>query len=158
MSIQNAAIYARVSRPDGQQDTDNQLIKLRAYCEAQGWNTHEYTDRRSAKRSDRKEFQRMMQDASQRRFDVVVVWALDRLSREGVHATFDHIRVLKDYGVEFESYTEPHFCTTGPAGELMIAVAAWIAKQERLRISERTIAGLERAPPPPRRSRCSQSP
>jgi DNA invertase Pin-like site-specific DNA recombinase len=88
MSIQNAAIYARVSRPDGQQDTDNQLIKLRAYCEAQGWDTHEYTDRRSAKRSDRKEFQRMMQDAKQRRFDVVVVWALDRLSREGVHANF----------------------------------------------------------------------
>jgi DNA invertase Pin-like site-specific DNA recombinase len=47
--------------------------------------------------------------------------------------------------VQFESYTEAHFRTTGPAGELMLAIAAWIAKQERLRISERTKAGLARA-------------
>jgi DNA invertase Pin-like site-specific DNA recombinase len=87
----------------------------------------------------------MMQDASQRKFDVVVVWALDRLSREGVQQTFRHIERLRDYGVEFESYQEQHFRTTGPAGELMIAVAAWIAKQERIRLSERTKAGLEKA-------------
>jgi DNA invertase Pin-like site-specific DNA recombinase len=43
------------------------------------------------------------------------------------------------------SYSEPHFRTTGPAGELMIAVAAWIAEQERKRISERTRAGLAKA-------------
>jgi DNA invertase Pin-like site-specific DNA recombinase len=61
-----------------------------------------------------------------------------------VHATFEHIKRLRDYGVEFESYTEPHFRTTGPAGELMIAVAAWIAKQERIRLSERTRAGIHR--------------
>jgi len=47
--------------------------------------------------------------------------------------------------VAFESYTEQHFRTTGPAGELMLAVAAWVSKQERLRISDRTKAGLERA-------------
>jgi DNA invertase Pin-like site-specific DNA recombinase len=47
--------------------------------------------------------------------------------------------------VQFESYTEAHFRTTGPTGELMLAITAWIAKQERLRISERTKAGVERA-------------
>src|SRR5205823_10038090 len=57
-----------------------------------------------------------------------------------------HIKKLRHYGVAFESYTEPHFRTTGPAGELMIAVAAWIAEQERKRIVERTKAGMERAP------------
>ena len=41
--------------------------------------------------------------------------------------------------------TEAHFRTTGPAGELMLAIAAWIARQERLRISERTKAAMERA-------------
>jgi putative DNA-invertase from lambdoid prophage Rac len=49
------------------------------------------------------------------------------------------------FGVAFESYTEAHFRTTGPAGELMLAIAAWIAKQERIRIAERTRAGVERA-------------
>jgi DNA invertase Pin-like site-specific DNA recombinase len=47
--------------------------------------------------------------------------------------------------VQFISYTEAHFRTTGPAGELMIAIAAWIAQRERIRLSERTIAGLQRA-------------
>jgi DNA invertase Pin-like site-specific DNA recombinase len=74
-----------------------------------------------------------------------VVWALDRFSREGVAETFAHIQRLHSYGVGLVSVTEPHFRTTGPAGELMIAVAAWIAKQERIRIQERVRAGLERA-------------
>jgi DNA invertase Pin-like site-specific DNA recombinase len=147
MPIRNAAIYARVSLADGQQNADNQLIQLRRYCKAKGWKiTEEYIDKQSGKRSDnRARFQAMMKDASQRRFDVVMVWALDRLSREGVHATFDHIKTLKGYGVEFESFQEQHFRTTGPAGELMIAIAAWIAEQERIRLVERTKAGLARA-------------
>jgi hypothetical protein len=49
------------------------------------------------------------------------------------------------HGVQYVSFTEEHFRPTGPAGELMIAVAAWIAKQERIRISERVRAGLSRA-------------
>ena len=65
--------------------------------------------------------------ASRREFDCLVTWALDRLSREGVAQTFDHIKTLRGYGVEYVSFSEPHFRTTGPAGELMIAVAAWIA-------------------------------
>jgi DNA invertase Pin-like site-specific DNA recombinase len=166
-AIKIAAIYARVStdpdkprknetKEDAQkrreeaqkrkQEVENQLRQLREYCQRQGWTiAHEYIDHVSGKRADnRKDFQRMFADASQRQFDVVVVWALDRFTREGVHQTFDHIRTLSQYGVQFESFTEPHFRTTGPAGELMIAVAAWIAKQERIRISERTKAGMER--------------
>jgi DNA invertase Pin-like site-specific DNA recombinase len=63
----------------------------------------------------------------------------------GILGPFDHIKTLRSYGVEFVSFTEAHFRTTGPAGELMIAVAAWIAEQERKRISERTKAGLAKA-------------
>ena len=72
-------------------------------------------------------------------------WALDRLTRQGVLETFEYSRDLGRYGVQFESFTEPHFRTTGPAGELMLAVAAWIAQQERIRLIERTKAGLQRA-------------
>jgi DNA invertase Pin-like site-specific DNA recombinase len=141
-----AALYARVSTKDKGQDTANQLHQLRDFCAANGWTiVTEYIDHATGKHADRERFQAMFKAAARREFDFVVTWALDRLSREGVAKTFEHIKVLRSYGVEYISYTEPHFRTTGPAGELMIAVAAWIAEQERKRISERTKAGLAKA-------------
>jgi DNA invertase Pin-like site-specific DNA recombinase len=141
-----AALYCRVSTKDKGQDTDNQLLMLREYCARQSWTiAEEYIDHESAKTGDRAAFKRLFADASRRQFDVVLVWALDRFTREGVLETFTYIEKLRSYRVAFESFTEAHFRTTGPAGELMLAVAAWIAKQERLRISERTKAGLDRA-------------
>ena len=139
-------IYARISTNDGRQDTDNQLVQLREYAARQGYQiVHEYVDQSSGKTSDRDAFKKLSEDASRSAFDTVLVWSLDRFTRAGVLETFEHIRRLTSYGVAFESYTEQHFRTTGPAGELMLAVAAWIAKQERIRISDRTKAGLERA-------------
>ena len=141
-----AAIYARVSTKDKGQDTDNQLFQLREYCARQGWQiAEEYIDHESGKTGDRAAFKRLFADAAQRKFDIVLVWALDRFTREGVLETFTYVEKLREFKVSFESYSEAHFRTTGPAGELMLAVAAWIAKQERLRISERTKAGLDRA-------------
>lgn len=140
------AIYARVSTDDKGQDVDNQLQQLREYCQRQAWQVvDEFIDHVSGKTASRPGFARLFTAASRRHFDVVLVWALDRFTRQGVLETFEHIRDLTAYKVAFESYTEPHFRTTGPAGELMLAVAAWIAKQERLRISERTKAGIARA-------------
>ena len=136
------AIYSRVSTKDKGQDVENQLIQQRRYTTAQGWEITEFIDHETGKHANRPQFQALFAAASRREMDVVLVWALDRFSREGVAATFAHIKRLLDYGVQFESLTEPHFRTTGPAGELMIAIAAWIAKQERMRISDRTKAGL----------------
>jgi DNA invertase Pin-like site-specific DNA recombinase len=140
-----AALYARISTRDKGQDTENQLAQLRQFCAASGWPiVAEFVDRATGKRSDREQFQAMFSAASRREFDYLVTWALDRLSREGVAKTFEHIKRLRGYGVEYISFTEPHFRTTGPAGE-MIAVAAWIAEQEHRRISERVRAGLDKA-------------
>ena len=55
---------------------------------------------------------------------MLLVWALDRLAREGVAETFEYIKRVTGYGIQFVSFTEEHFRTTGPAGELMIAGAA----------------------------------
>lgn len=141
-----AAIYARVSTRDKGQDPENQLRELRAYCDRAGWEIfREYIDHASGKSGDRDEFVRLFKDATERRFGVVLTWALDRFTREGIFETFGHVQRLTDYGVKFESFTEPHFRTTGPAGELMLAIAAWIAKQERERHRERTKAGMARA-------------
>jgi DNA invertase Pin-like site-specific DNA recombinase len=143
--VSRVAIYARVSTVDKGQDVENQLRQLREYCDRQQWAVvHEYIDHATGKNAARDAFKQLFDDASKRKFDLVLVWALDRFTREGILETFEHIRKLNGYQVQFESYTEPHFRTTGPAGELMLAVAAWIATQERLRVSERTKAGMAR--------------
>lgn len=139
------ALYARVSTKDKGQDTENQLRELRSYAERQGWTiTEEYIDHESAKSGDRVRFQALLLDVTRAKFDVVLVWALDRLTREGIEATFGYVRRLKENAVDFVSYTEAHFRTTGPAGELMLAIAAWIAEQERKRMGERVRAGMKR--------------
>lgn len=139
------AIYARVSTEGKGQDTENQMKDLRGFAMASGWTVAvEYIDHATGKNGDREQFKAMFVAASRRKFDAVIVWALDRFTREGVAETFVRIRELLAHGVQFVSYTEAHFRTTGPAGELMIAIAAWIAEQERKRISDRTKAGLAR--------------
>jgi len=112
-----------------------------------GWTiVAEYVDRVSASgERERDQFKAMWESASRREFDILLVWALDRFAREGVEETFSYIKRLRDNGVHFVSFKEEHFRTTGAAGELMIAIAAWIAKQERVRLSERTKAGMDRA-------------
>jgi DNA invertase Pin-like site-specific DNA recombinase len=140
------AIYARVSTKDKGQDTENQLRELRQFAEASGHTIYkEYIDNASGKTGKRDEFQQMLHDASKRKFKGLLVWALDRLTREGIEQTFAYVRQLNEAGVAFISFTEAHFRTEGPAGSLMLAVAAWIAEQERRRISERTKAGMETA-------------
>ena len=81
------AIYLRASKDDGSQETDNQLLRLREFCER--WEGHElvaeYLDPESGTRGrrERKDFDRMFADAARRRFDVLLFWALERFSREG---------------------------------------------------------------------------
>ena len=140
------ALYARVSKKDGKQDTENQLRQLRQFAQTQGWTiTAEYIDRASGKRSDRVEFQKMFTAASRREFDVLLFWSLDRLSREGTVETLNHLQRLNGYGVAYRSFTEQYLDSTGMFKDAIIGILAAIAKQERVRLSERTLAGLERA-------------
>jgi DNA invertase Pin-like site-specific DNA recombinase len=140
------AIYARVSTKDGRQDTENQLRQLRQFAISQDWKVvHEFTDRASGKRSDREQFQKMFAAASRREFDVLLFWSLDRLSREGTVETLNHLQRLTGYGVHYRSFTEQYLDSTGIFKEAVIGILAAVAKQERVRLSERTIAGLQRA-------------
>jgi DNA invertase Pin-like site-specific DNA recombinase len=142
----NTALYARVSTRDKGQDTENQLIQLRAFAKTQGWTiAAEYVDRTSGKRGDRDQFQKMFAAASRREFDILLFWSLDRLSREGTVETLNHLQRLTGYGVNYRSFTEQYLDSTGIFKEAVIGILAAVAKQERVRLSERTIAGLERA-------------
>ena len=101
------ALYARVSTDTKGQGTENQLLQLREYCQRQGYQVvQEYIGHATGKHSDRDAFKAMFDGASRKAFDTVLVWSLDRFTREGVLETFEHIRRLTNYGVAFESYTE----------------------------------------------------
>jgi DNA invertase Pin-like site-specific DNA recombinase len=144
--MMKAAIYARVSTRDGRQDAENQLRQLREFASSQKWTVvHEYVDRASGKRGDREQFQKMFTAASRREFDCLLFWSLDRLSREGTVETLNHLQRLTGYGVNYRSFTEQYLDSTGMFKEAVIGILAAVAKQERVRLSERTIAGLERA-------------
>jgi DNA invertase Pin-like site-specific DNA recombinase len=146
MTTTRVGIYSRVSTKDKGQDVQNQLRQLRDFSERQGYEiVREYVDHASGKRSDRDAFQEMFVDASRREFDVVLFWALDRFSREGVFDTLQHLERLTSYGIGYRSFTEQYLDSCGMFRDAVISILAAVAKQERVRLSERTVAGLERA-------------
>jgi DNA invertase Pin-like site-specific DNA recombinase len=140
------ALYGRISKDNSKQDTENQLHELRDFCRRSGWNVaHEYIDRMSGTTADRPQFEKLFNDASRRKFDLVLFWALDRFTREGTLATLKHLEMLSAYGVAWRSYQEAYLDSCGPLKDVVISLMATLARQERIRISERTIAGLKRA-------------
>jgi DNA invertase Pin-like site-specific DNA recombinase len=146
MKCKRVAIYARVSTRD-KQETLNQLAQLREFCRRQGWQvvTPEYIDHETGATPARDEFQKMLLDASQRRFDILLFWSLDRLTREGTLATLQYLERLTSYRVGYKSFAEPYLDSCGTFKDVVISVLATMAKQERLRMSERVRAGLQTA-------------
>lgn len=141
------ALYARVSTRDKGQDTENQILQLESYAATKpGWRiTRRYVDEESGAKATRTQFTRLFADAEKGAFDLVLVWSLDRWSREGVWETLNHLRRLDGFGVGFVSYKEELINTAGPFREVIISLLAALAKQERTRHIERVNAGLEKA-------------
>ena len=145
--MKKVAVYARVSKNDESQDPHNQLTPLRDYANALGCDVvDEYIDLASGGSSDREHFLRMLGDADKHKFDLVLVWALDRFSREGISNTLGYMERLRRNGVAIKSLQESWLDTRDEGlGQLLLAIFAWVAQQERRRITERTVAGLQRA-------------
>ena len=95
------ALYTRVSTD--RQEAENQRRQLRAFVDGhEGWKlVEEYRDEESGATGSRARFQALFEDAHQRKFEVVVFWALDRFSREGTRATINYLHELESYGVGF---------------------------------------------------------
>lgn len=143
---QRVALYGRVSTKDKGQQVQNQVRQLREFAAHSGWTVvAEYIDHESGKVSDREQFQAMFAAASKRQFEILLFWSLDRLSREGVLPTLQHLQRLTAYGIGYRSYTEQYFDSCGIFRDAVIAIIATVAKQERIRISERVRAGLSTA-------------
>ncbi len=140
------AIYCRVSTRDKGQDTANQLAQLRQFADRHGWTVVKiYEDYASGRRADRDAFKDMFTAASRREFNTLLFWSLDRLSREGASATLKYLTRLTELGIGYISFREEFLNSTGIFKDVVVSILATLARQEAIRASERTIAGLERA-------------
>ncbi len=140
------AIYVRVSTSTKGQSNDNQLLVLREFCERMGYTiVKEYCDEVSGGTSERPAYKELFADASKRKFDLVLFWSLDRWSREGTRATVKSLEQLESYGINFKSYSEQYIDSCGIFKDVVISLLSTLAKQEKIRISERVIIGLNRS-------------
>ena len=136
--------YTRVST--GDQDTANQLRVLTEWAEQRGFEIFKiHEEEESAwKAGHQKQLAALIADARLRRFQAVLVWSLDRISREGALAILTFVQKLSGYGVKVLSYQESWTEAPGEIGELLFALTGWVARMESQRRSERTKAGLAR--------------
>jgi DNA invertase Pin-like site-specific DNA recombinase len=140
-----AAIYVRVSTD--KQTVENQVRELHRIAERRGWQiVEEYHDAgiSGAKgRDQRPGLDRMLKDATKRRFDVVMAWAIDRLGRSLIDllGTIQHLEAC---GVDVY-LDQQSIDTTTPAGKLMFQMTGAFAEFERSMIRQRVKAGLKRA-------------
>ena len=145
MTAARVCEYLRVS--SGHQETGNQRVALQQFAEARGWHIVKiYEEKESAWRAGRQhELARALQGARRRQFDILLVWSLDRLSREGPLAILSLVHRLSQAGVRVVSLQEPWTEAPGELYDVLLALTGWVAKMESERRSERTKAGLERA-------------
>jgi DNA invertase Pin-like site-specific DNA recombinase len=129
------------------QEPENQLEPLRNWAKQLEWEvTGEYIDRCSGADHNRPSFIKMINDGMMLKFNTILVWKLDRFSREGISHTLAYIEKLKKRNVSIKSMTESWFDTSNdnPMSEVVIAIMSWVAKEERRKISERTKLGIQR--------------
>ena len=140
--MKRAALYMRVSTLD--QHPETQLYDLRQMAGQRGYQiVHEYTGRISGAKARRPGLDKMMTDARRGRFDVVLVWACDRIARSTRHflTVLDELNRLQ---IEFVSFRES-IDTAGPLGRAVVIIIGAIAELERSLIVERVRAGMRRA-------------
>lgn len=136
-----AAAYLRVSTDEQAEhgiSLDAQKQRLLAYCTAQGWELYDFfiDDGYSGKNLNRPAMERLIEEAQNKKFDYVVVFKLDRLSRRQKDVLYLLEDVFDDCGVGFKSVTEP-FDTTTPFGKAALGMMAVFAQLERETIVER---------------------
>jgi DNA invertase Pin-like site-specific DNA recombinase len=140
--MKRVAIYCRVSTID--QHPETQVYDLRQMAAQRGYEIEqEYTDRISGVKARRPGLDDMMRDARRGRFDVVMVWACDRIARSTRHF-LEVLDELNRLNIEFVSFRE-QIDTGGPLGRAIVVIIGAIAELERNLIVERVRAGMRRA-------------
>lgn len=140
--MNRAAIYLRVSTAD--QTTENQLPELRRIVRTRKLRVVNWYQETASAAGERPQFAKMLEQARQGAFDVVLVWSIDRFGRS-MFGNLRDVLELEERGVRVVSARESWLDVDGPTRNLMIAIISWVAEQERARLIERTKAGMERA-------------
>ena len=142
MKAKRAAIYVRVSTND--QETGMQEAELKEYCENRSWNCTVYQDKgQSGAKNDRPALNALLNDMRKRKFDVVIVWSLDRLARS-LKQLLSIAEECKTLGVDLVSLKQ-NVDTTLPAGRLTFQVLGAVAEFEREMLRDRVRAGMAQA-------------
>jgi len=141
--MKKAALYARVSTTDKDQNPEVQLRELREYCARVGATYTEYVDFASGATDKRPGYKMLINDATRRRFDLVIVWSLDRFGRSLQQLVTD-LDLFDSKRIDFISHTQ-NLDTTTPHGRLLFQVIGAFAEFERAMISERVKSGLDLA-------------
>ena len=140
--MKRAVLYMRVSTVD--QHPETQLYDLRQMAAQRGYEiVYEYTDMISGAKARRPGLDQMMKDGRRGKFDVVLVWASDRIARSVKHF-LDVLDELNRLHIEFISFRE-QIDTGGPLGRAIVVIIGAIAELERNLIVERVRAGMRRA-------------
>jgi DNA invertase Pin-like site-specific DNA recombinase len=140
--MKRAALYMRVSTVD--QHPETQFLDLRQLAGQRGYEiVAEFTDRISGAKARRPGLDQMMKEARRGRFDVVLVWASDRIARSTRHF-LEVLDELNRLNIEFVSFRE-QIDTGGPLGRAIVVIIGAIAELERNLIVERVRAGMRRA-------------
>jgi DNA invertase Pin-like site-specific DNA recombinase len=140
--MKRAALYMRVSTLD--QHPESQLHDLETMAQQRGFEiVQQYVDRITGTRARRPGLDKMMADARHGQFDVVLVWACDRVARSTRHF-LEVLDELNHVGIEFISFRE-QLDTSGPLGRAVVIIIGAIAELERSLIVERVRAGMRRA-------------
>jgi DNA invertase Pin-like site-specific DNA recombinase len=139
------ALYSRVSTSDKDQDPLTQLLPLRDFCAAQGWDVNgEYVNQAPANDlAHRTQWRQLLDDAAKRRFSIVLVLKLDRAFRSVKHM-HDTLGAWEVVGISFKSLRE-QFDTSTALGCLLLNLLASLAEFELELIRERVKAGMDRA-------------
>src|SRR2546427_12220335 len=139
-----SAIYARVSTD--RQEFMNQIAELRKCAARQGWESlREYGDGDGRGKERKPQLEALLEAAHQRRFDVAIFWALDRLTRAGVKDAIDILHRLGSSGVDFVSFRESYLTSLGPFRDMVVVILATIANVETVCMSERIRSEHSRA-------------
>jgi len=140
--MKRASLYMRVSSLD--QHPETQLLDLRQMAAQRGYEVvQEYTDRISGAKARRPGLDELMRDARRGKFDVVLVWASDRIARSVKHF-LEVLDELNRLNIEYASFRE-NIDTAGPLGRAIVIIIGAIAELERNLIIERVRAGMRRA-------------
>jgi DNA invertase Pin-like site-specific DNA recombinase len=143
--IMRAAIWARVSTD--KQDETNQIPALENYCAAHGYEiTRRYvlSDVSASNGAHKTTLRAMFLDAQCGDFDVLVVWALDRIRREGIEELLRIVRELREQNVRLVGLQEPWCGGSDAVTELLLSIVGWVAQMESQRHSERVKAAMAR--------------